>query len=204
METTLAATYRGYLIDTGVYVALPCNILTLDQIIAIHRYMLSQHSKVLFVRLDIRSPRWSSTPLRKVMTRILESSKRILDSKNRGKNRIDMHHVCALEQKNYEGKEHAHLAIWVNGNSIQNGYRVLGAVEKAVERQFPGESEGLVHLCQSTGEKGILIDRNDPNFEQISGEIIYAASYLAKISTKEHKAKGARFSSASRLPSEWR
>ena len=204
METTLAATYRGYLIDTGVYVALPCNILTLDQIIAIHRYMLSQHSKVLFVRLDIRSPRWSSTPLRKIMPRIIESSKRFLESKNRGKNCVDMHDVWTAEQKNYEGKEHAHLAIWVNGNAIQNGYRLLDAVEKAVERQFPGESEGLVHFCESNGEKGILIDRNDPYFEQISGKVIYMASYLSKVSTKDHKAKGARFSSASRLPADWR
>ena len=204
METTLAATYRGYLIDTGVYVALPCNILTLDQLIATHEYMLCFHSKVLFIRLDIRSPRWSSTPLRKIMPRIIESSKRILDSKNRGKNRIDMHYVWTAEQKDYEGKEHVHLAIWVNGNAIQNGYRVLEAVKEAVERQFHCESEGLVHLCQSTGEKGILIDRNDPYFEQISGKIIYVASYLAKISTKEHRPKGGRFSSASRLPADWR
>ena len=138
------------------------------------------------------------------MPRILESASRILESKNRGKNCVDMHDVWTAEQKNYEGKEHAHLAIWVNGNAIQNGYRVLGAIREAVGRQFPGESEGLVHFCASNGEKGILIDRNDPNFEQISGKIIYVASYLAKISTKEHKAKGARFSSASRLPADWR
>ena len=204
MKTTLSTIYRNYPINVGWEGNLPCNILTLDQLIASHEYMLCFHSKVLFVRLDIRSPRWSISPLRVVMARILESSKRILDSKNRGKNRIDMHYVWTAEQKDYEGKEHAHLAIWVNGNAIQNGYRVLEAVKEAVERQFPGESKGLVHFCQSTGEKGILIDRNDPYFEKISGEIIYVASYLAKISTKEHRPKGGRFSSASRLPSDWR
>ena len=204
MEITLSTFYRGYLINVGWERNLPCNVLTLDQLIEIHEYMLSHHSKVLFVRLDIRSPRWSSTPLRKIMPRIIESSKRILESKNRGKNCVDMHDVWTAEQKNYEGKEHAHLAIWVNGNAIQNGYRLLDAVEKAVERQFPGESEGLVHFCESNGEKGILIDRNDPYFEQISKWVIYLASYLAKMSTKEHRPKGARFSSASRLPSDWR
>ena len=204
MKTTLSTIYRGYPINVGWVRHLPCNILTLDQLIATHEYMLCLHSKVLFVRLDIRSPRWSSIPLRESMTRILESARRILESKNRGKNRIDMHYVWTGEQKNYEGKEHVHLAIWVNGNAIQNGYRVLEAVKEAVERQFPGESKGLVHFCQSNGEKGIFIDRSDPNFEQISKWVIYLASYLAKMSTKEHKAKGARFSSVSRLPSDWR
>ena len=204
MKTTLSTIYRGYPINVGWERNLPCNILTLDQLIATHEYMLCLHSKVLFVRLDIRSPRWFSAPLREVMTRILESSKRILDSKNRGKNRIDMHYVWAPEQKEAEGKEHVHLAIWVNGNAIQNGYRVLDAVEKVVGRQFAGESEGLVHFCQSNGEKGILIDRDDLYFEKISGKIIYVASYLAKISTKEHRPKYARVSSASRLPSDWR
>lgn len=204
MKTTISTIHRGYSINVGRDRNLPCNILTLNQLIAIHKYMLSHHSKVLFVRLDIRSPRWSSTPLRKIMPRIIESSKRILESKNRGKNCVDMHDVWTAEQKNYEGKEHVHLAIWVNGNAIQNGYRVLDAVREAVERQFPGESEGLVHFCESNGEKGILIDRNDPYFEKISKWVIYLASYLAKISTKEHRPKGARFSSASRLPADWR
>lgn len=204
MKMTTLAFYRGYLINTGMYFALPCNILTLDQLIAIHEYMLCHHSKVLFVRLDIRSPRWSSTPLRKIMPRILESANRSLESKNRGKNCIDMHYVWTAEQKEYEGKEHVHLAIWVNGNAIQNGYSVLNAFDEAVERQFPGVGWGLVHFCQSNGEKGILLDRNDPYFEKISGKIIYIASYLAKIHTKEYRPKGARFSSASRLPSDWR
>lgn len=98
------------------------------------------------------------------MPRILESVKRIIESKNRGRNRLDMYYVRSAERKDYEGKEHVHLAFWVNGNAIQNGYRVQSAVEEAVERQFPGESIGLVHFCQSNGAKGILIDRNDPYF----------------------------------------
>lgn len=204
METTVSAIYRGYPINIGWEGNFPCNVLTLDQLIAIHEYMLSQHSKVLFVRLDIRSPRWSRVPLRKIMPRILETARRILESKIRGKNRLDMHYVWTAEQKEYEGKEHVHLAIWVNGNAIQNGYSVLNAVDEAVERQFPGVGWGLVHFCQSNGEKGILLDRNDPYFEKISGKIIYIASYLAKIHTKEHRPKGGRFSSASRLPSDWR
>lgn len=138
------------------------------------------------------------------MPRILESTKRKLASENKGKNSIDMHHVWTAEKKQAQGYEHIHLALLVNGNAIRHGRRLMRAVEKALERHIQASVEGLVEFCESNGKSGILIDRNATDFERKSGDAIYAASYLAKTSTKEHKAKGARFSSASRLPSNWR
>lgn len=204
MDTTTEETYRGYLINTGENNDLPCNTKTLDQYIDRQEYMEKNHSKTLVVRLDIHTPTNSAVPLRKKMTRILESTKRNLESKNKSKNKVDMHYVWAAEKRKAEGNEHVHLAILVNGNSTRYAYGVFKALEEVVKRQIPGASEGHVEFCKSNGKKGILIDRNDPHVADRRNDATKAASYLAKVSSKEHKDKGARFSSASRLPSDWR
>lgn len=208
MKTTSSARYRGYPVNTGRNNDLTCNTRTLDQYIDRLEYMVKNHSKTLSVRLDIHTPVESAVPLRKRMARILESAKRKLESKNKGKNKIDMHHVWAAEQKASERNEHVHLALLVNGNAIQNGYSLKSAVESALERHLgTGNkvcSKGLVEFCGSNGKTGIMLDRNAPDFEQKRCEAVYAESYLAKTSSKEHKARGARFSSASRLPSDRR
>ena len=208
MKTTTDSTYRGYPINTGRKNEFPCNELTLDQIIDRQEYMTRNHSKVLFTRLDIRSPGDSATSLREKMPRILETAGRKLKAGHNGKNRLELHHVWAAEQTEAGGKEHVHLALWANGNAIQNGYSLKSALESALERHLgtgnKGGSKGLVEFCSSNGRTGIMLDRNAPDFEQKRYDSIYRASYLAKTSTKEHKAKGARFSSASRLPSDRR
>lgn len=203
MKTTKSETHRGYYLDTGREKELYYKK-TLDQYVERHEYMLKNHSKILVVRLDIRTPSKSTFPLRKKMPRILETAKRRLESKNKGKNKIDMHHVWTAEQKTAEGKEHVHLSILVNANAIQNGYRLMSAFEDAVLRHIPGAKKGLVHFSESNGKTGILIDRKAPDFQQKSDDAIKVARYLAKTNTKEHKAKWARISSASHLPSAWR
>lgn len=203
MKTTKSEIHRGYYLDTGREKELYYKK-TLDQYVERHEYMLKNHSKILVVRLDIRTPSKSTFPLRKKMPRILETAKRRLESKNKGKNKIDMQHVWTAEQKTAAGKEHVHLSILVNANAIQNGYRLMSAFEDAVLRHIPGAKKGLVHFSESNGKTGILIDRKAPDFQQKSDDAIKAASYLAKTNTKEHKAKWARISSASHLPSAWR
>lgn len=204
MKTTTEGNYRGYLINTGSNNNLPCNTKTLDQYIERQDYMVENHSKTLAVRLDIRTPSGSAISLREKMPRILESTKRKLESKNKSKNKIDMQHVWTAEKRKTGGNEHIHLALLVNGNAIQNGYSLKDALEKAVERQIPGGAEGLVEFCASNGKTGILLERGARDFEDKARAAVYAASYLAKTRSKENKAKGARFSSASRLPSGWR
>ena len=201
METTIEETYRGYQINTGEDNDLPCNTKTLDQYIDREEYMEKMHSRVLCVRLDIHTPIDSEVPLRKKMTRILESTKRNIESKNKSNNKVDMHYVWTAERTAQAAKEHVHLAILVNGNTTQNGYGIFKTLEKVVKRQIPDANDGLVEFCKSNGEKGIFIDRNDPHVADKRNEAVYAASYLAKISSKAYKAKGDRFSSASRLPS---
>ena len=203
METTTEEKYRGYLINTGENNDLPCNIKTLDQYFDRLEYMEKMHSRVLSLRLDVHTPINSEVPLRKKMTRILESTKRNLECKNKSNNKVDMHYVWTAERTAQAAKEHVHLAILVNGNTTQNGYGIFKALEKVVKRQIPDANDGLVEFCESNGETGIMLDRNDPDIADKRNKATRAASYLAKMSSKEYKAKGARFSSASRLPSDW-
>lgn len=204
MKTTIEKTYRGYEINTGENNDLHCNTKTLDQYIDRQEYMEKHHSKTLVVRLDIRTPIDRSVPIRKKMTRILESTRRKLESENKGSNKSDMHYVWTAEKKNAKKDEHVHLTILENGNATKNGYVVFKALKEAVKRHIPDANDGLVEFCKSNGKKGILIDRNDRDVADKRNEATFAASYLAKTSSKEYKAKGDRFSSASRLPSDWR
>ena len=204
METTTEEMYRGYRINTGENNNLPCNIKTLDQYFDRLEYMKKMHSRVLSLRLDIHTPINSEVPLRKKMTRILESTKRNLESKNKSNNKVDMHYVWTAERTAQAAKEHVHLAILVNGNTTKNGYGIFKTLEKVVKRQIPDANDGLVEFCKSNGETGIMLDRNDPLIADKRNKATLAASYLAKMSSKEYKAKGDRFSSASRLPSVWR
>ena len=62
-NTTTASTYRGYTINTGKDNNLPCKTKTLDQLTDSIENMISNHSKVLAVRLDMHSERNSERTL---------------------------------------------------------------------------------------------------------------------------------------------
>ena len=62
-NTTTSSTYHGYTINTGKDNNLPCNTKTLDQLTDSIEHMISNHSKVLAVRLDIHSEKNSGRTL---------------------------------------------------------------------------------------------------------------------------------------------
>lgn len=194
--------YRGYRINTGNEGVHFCNTVTLDQVINLMEYMTQKHSKVLCVRLDITNDLEGRSPVGCChVTRIMENLMRQLESKYRdGKNRVDLKYVWTTEQEHGAPHPHYHLFILVNGNAMQNGYTVMRVINRYVMRLQQTAKEGLVNFSKSNGKMGIMINRNAPDFEQRKEDAIYAGSYLAKTRTKECRPKGARFSSASRLP----
>lgn len=203
MNTTSDETYRQYKINTGVSTRLPCNKTTLDQIIDRIEYMTEAHSKTLCIRIDIMNDADGYTVLeRHHITRVMEETKRHLESKLRdSRNRLDFNYVWTTEQTSKSKYPHYHCFILVNGNAIQNGYSIKEALNRYVMKWQQTEKQGLVHLSESNGPTGIMINRNASDYERRKEDAVYAGSYLAKLRSKERRPKGARFSSASRLPS---
>ena len=201
VNTTISNEYRGYTINTGTNNNLPCNTKALDQIIDTTKYMTSNHSKTLAIRLDIHCEQDSDKTLnRRDVTRILENTKRNINTKFKdSKNQPDIKTIVTAERTSPEVNPHYHVMYLVNGNAIQNGYSIYEEVNTQVKNKLETDSDGLVHFSESNGKQGIMIDRSSENFEQQKNSTIFTGSYLAKTRSKEHNPKGSRVSSSSRL-----
>ena len=178
-----------------------CFTKTLDQIVDTIEYMLSRHSKVLSVRIDIQSAIHTKTPLTSMdITRIIESAVRTLDAKaSKGKNDPDIHYVWTSEKTTPDDIPHFHLNFFANANAIQNGYAFKDAISIAVKRRLQTTYDGLVNFSDSNGTKGKLIERNSPDVYAQIDAVVYAASYLAKVRSKEFNPKWSRVSSCTRI-----
>lgn len=193
--------FRGYKINNGENNNLFCHKKTLDHIADTTEYMTNNHSRTLMVRLDIQPDQDSEHTLSsKDMTRVIENVKRQTDSrfKNR-KNDPDTHVVWVSEKTTPDDKPHYHLAIFVNGNAIQNGYSLKEAFNNEVKKKLKTDKDGLVNFSSSNGKVGKLIERNSPDFEHQVNDAVHAASYLAKTRSKEYNPKGSRVSSCTRI-----
>lgn len=204
MKTTTSDTYREHKINTGGDNSLPCSTKTLDQIIDRCEYMISKHSKVHMTRIDIRTDAEVNEPIRAHISRIMDDTKRAVKANHNknphNRNAVDMHYVWAGEQSKRSKREHIHVVIFINGNAIQNCFAISEPLTDAVCKHLKSSKRGLVERCESTGKKGLMIDRNSADFQEQMNKAVYIANYLAKTHTKENKAKHKRISSASRLP----
>ena len=115
-ETTNERTYRGFKVNSGNSKEHACFTKTLDQIVDTIEYMLSRHSKVISVRIDIQSARHTKTPLTSMdITRIIEGTERTLDAKaSKGKNDPDIHCVWTSEKTTPDDTPHFHLNFFAN------------------------------------------------------------------------------------------
>lgn len=200
LKTTKSNTYRGYPINTGKDNNLPCSTKCLDQLVDTVEYMSENHSRVLAVRADIHSEQDSKKVLtRRDVTRVIENTKRNINSRfKNSKNKPDIKFITTTEQTSPEAKPHYHVMALANGNAIQNGYSIYAELNKQVKNKLGTDNDGLVHLSESNGQKGIMIDRNSDDFEQQMNNAVYAGSYLAKTGSKKHTPEGSWVSSSSR------
>lgn len=203
-KTTNDKTYRNYPINNGNKKEYECYTKTLDQVIDQVEYISANHSKSLFTRLDIRNDGELNNKIqRDDMTRICENIKRAIGRKYKASpNKPDLTITWTTEKDGVN--PHYHCLIGVNGNAIQNGYSIKEIVNKIVKKHLKTDKDGLVEFCKSNGRYGKIVDRNSSEFRKQLDDVIYAGSYLAKTNTKESRPKGARVSSTSRLPNDWK
>ena len=154
-DITTSSTYRGYTINTGKDNNLPCNTKTLDQLTDSIEHMISNHSKVLAVRLDIHSERNSERTLtRRDITRVIENTKRKINTKFKSsKNKPDLKVIVATEQTSAESNPHYHAMIFANGNAIQNGYSIYAELNKQVKNKLGTKTMDLFISLKITDKR---------------------------------------------------
>ena len=197
------AEYRGYSLFESEKTKDGFYKKTLDQLIDMAEHMTAKHSKVLVLRMDIRSPQNSGTSLTgRDITRIIENTKRNINNRRKhGKNALDIQSIVTREQTCKSEHPHYHIQILSNANAIKNGYGICQELSRQVSRRLKTDdgkdNQGLVNYCKSNKGAGLLIDRNSPDFESQRAEAVRMGSYIAKCFSKEFLPKGSRVSSSS-------
>lgn len=98
-KTIRDAEYRGYSLFESEKTKDGFFKKTLDQLIDMAEHMTAKHSKVLALRMDIRSPQNSDTSLTgRDITRIIENTKRNINNRRKhGKNAPDIQSILTQE-----------------------------------------------------------------------------------------------------------
>lgn len=199
-QTTKDSIYNGHKINCGKDNTSECLISALDKIIEATIDMTEKHSKVLAARIDIHKPqdKFIENSNRR-LTRVKESFTKEINRKFKDSPHKPDIRIISCSEKNYTEREtHEHLYILANGNAIHNAWRFHESLDKHTKRIYETENGGLVHFCESSGKKGILIDRNKDDFKEQLDKAIYAGSYLAKTKGKDLLPKGTHKVTSSR------
>ena len=179
-----------------------CYVNILESIKDNFDHMADKHSKVLFMRYDIRFPQDNKIP---------EQDKTFRDFhanwiKNLKRNNLDPHYLWTREQSK-EKHSHYHGILLLDGNKTQS---IHGHIEKAEELWHkaldidPANNKGLVNDCTkgrdgTTHKNGIMLRKDDPEYTEKKNQCFEWSSYLAKENTKGNAPKGCRTFAYSRL-----
>lgn len=139
--------------------------------------MLSHHSKVLMVRLDVHVH--ERTADNKIMSDFVERMKRWASIKY--KKNIRTGHVWCRELSSDKGL-HYHLVLLFNGNAVESHYHVLKKAQQIAEHHAHRGYRNVPHFDDDPMH--MMIKRGD---EVSYNKAFRWASYLAKTRTKDSK-----------------
>lgn len=170
--------------------------------------MISRHSKVFFAMFALKYPSGAYSTYPKdnsLVSRFMEAFIRYCRRKG-----LDPQYVWVREESKTE-QVHYHCILLFNGNLIQNGFGIHKKATELWARCLNIENgDGLVHSHFSKNAysdyfnkekyRGKKIIRTDPQFEQIYGKSLEAASYLAKCYSKGNAPPYVNEFGCSRIP----
>ena len=165
---------------------------------------LQKHSKVFFMRLDVRFPEGfvhdgTNTQVSKLMHRVTKHFKG-----------IDCGYVWAREQETSENP-HYHVAMLLNGSRLDNGWKVKDVAAHKWADVLKQSCDGCVQLCETGDDTGIKIVRatrqsegekrrlEDRCREEARSSALEWGNYLAKTKGKEKVPAGVRKWGSSRF-----
>lgn len=192
--------YKGYPILTDKEKKQGCYIDILKAIKENMDEMTESHNKTLFMRYDIRTPndkRMDDKTLRHFHANWMKNLK-VYEG-------LDPKYVLVKEQSR-EKHKHYHGVLLLDGNKIQNIQKPLKKGEELLSRALKIDhtvNNGLINDCTrgrdgKDQKNGIMLRKDDPDYEDQKKVCMEWASYLAKENTKKNMPKGTRTFSTSR------
>ena len=175
---------------------------TLARLEALIENMKNHHSKVLFIRFDVRYPEHTAFP----SDNILFSTFMAAFIKHLERNGLDPAYLWVREQ-NQAANQHYHCILLLNGHKIQNYYPVLQKADALWSNMLGVPCQGLVHFCDtrpdgSRQKNGLMIRRDKHSQEGLEDQCFQWGSYLAKTATKDDNLYNTRSVGNSRIPQE--
>jgi hypothetical protein len=158
------------------------------------------NDRVVFIRYDVRMPEGNND-----LSNEAFRSGQANFIKNLSRAGLDPHYVAVREQSK-EKRQHYHVCLWLDGRKTQSIHNHIGKADQSFASAFGvPATEGLVEDCTKdrNGNKqgnGIMLRKDDPDYENKVAQTLEWASYLAKVNQKSNTPPGSRELFSSRLP----
>lgn len=204
-KTTSEREYHNHPIMTDKEKGLECNTRILQEIEKQFEHAEETKNKVFFMRYDIRFPQdygyRDNNAFRTFQSTFM---------KNLSRKGLKPQYVAVREQSR-EKHQHYHVCLWLDGQQTQNIHKHIKTAERLWDSTLGlpvrEEGYGLIDDCSKNrnGEgqiNGVMLRRDDPNYEDKRNDCFLRASYLAKTNTKGLAPKGQRELFSSRIPKE--
>jgi predicted class III extradiol MEMO1 family dioxygenase len=106
------------------------------------------------------------------------------------------------EQSSPDVNPHYHTIVLVNGQARRDGHYIQRLAERVWNTTLGINklNSGLVNNCTQHGQDYIVIDKNQPDYEDKIEQALDQAKYLAKTRTKEFNPQGSWRCTGTRIP----
>ena len=202
-KITYEATYKGYKINTNKEKKLGCFTSILNKTIDIIEDARDNHSKVFFMRFDLRYPEDEKASMDDN-----EKIKSFMNSFNKSlkRKKLDPKYLWSRECSK-EKKPHFHAFLCLDGNKTQKIDNHIKKAEELWNKQLglnSNQNNGLVNSCTkdrngNPQKNGIMIKRNSKDYNESLDKCVRWSSYISKENTKK-SIPGVRNFGSSKIP----
>ncbi len=202
-RTTSKTTYKDYPIMTDKTRGLEADKKILKSIYDQFQYAEQTKSKIFFMRIDLTFPADMTIPTdNRLFSRFQSDYMKYL-----ARHDLSPQYVFVREQSR-EKHQHYHGILLLNGQRTQSIHNHIQTAERLWSNELKiTDGKGLVDDCTTnrSGERhenGVMLRKDNPDYETKKAECFRRASYLAKVNTKSNTPAGNRELFSSRIKKE--
>ncbi len=202
-RTTSKEIYKGFPIMTDRERGLQADTKILKHIDQQFNQAEQDKSKIFFMRYDVRFPSEITIPdTNEVFCKFQAGFMKSLSRQG-----LSPQYLAVREQSR-EKHQHYHVCLWLDGQKTQSIYNHINTAERLWRNQLNlQDGNGLIDDCTTSrsGERqvnGVMLRKDDPEYNQKKADCFRRASYLAKVNTKSNTPAGNRELFSSRIKKE--
>ena len=207
---TYSDTFRHLPIQADRQRELGCRREILKRLYDIFQHTIKKHNKVLFIRFDVTFPDDRTYPEDNTLFEgFLANLIKNLKRKTVKRGSLDPYYLWVREAE-YENtpNHHYHCILLLDANKTHKIHNHLAKAEELWNRALGlpyTDRSGLIDYCVkdrygNPQENGIMLLREDSDFQYQLIRCYHWASYLAKVNTKGNVASSVREMGSSQLP----